>query len=908
MARLILPVAGAAAGFAVGGATGAQWGWMIGGALGSLIPTNTRGPSIDETGAQTTAEGAPRAIVYGTAMVTGNVIDAGKTRKITRKQSQGKGGQSTTTEALLRTYAIRICEGPIAGLIFVKKDDKIVYDARPESNFADDNAKFLAGCRLYLGGEDQLPDPDLEAIRGVGEVPAHRGSVYIVFKDDDVTDRRGSIPQYQFVVARVAHQDPLPRLDGISGNVLTTAGAMIPGESNSYYAMLNAPTLVKLEWRPWAPYGEGIPGVMRVFVDSTQVYQAEFFAGATAVTTQGVQINASGKPLQISVSYLGEPGQYSYSGIMNVIQAEIVTGNLYEPYPSLADAPSVYTPLDAAYGILIRDESLFAAPWGPDYPTGIIGLDTPALLADIISDVHERCGHEPEDFDVTEITDSVNGLVFAQADYTGADAINTLRAPYFFDRAEYEGKICYIKRGKPSVATITFDDLAEEPDDSERQAQIEYPRKLHLTYQSAVVNWESAQATSERVSPDVRVVGESAMQVPAVLSPEDAAHIAAKLHKVAWAEAGGEIKFSLPESFIRLVPSDCIVLNLRGTSRRLRIDNIEHSSGVLSITAHVDRASAYVSTAGYIPLPEPTRPNSGVPGETELAVLDISALRDADDRLVYYAAVTGAQPAWRGALLQRSLDAGATYADVLDMPSPAGMGRLLNTVNPGSPWYTDTTNVIDVEMFREDATIDGITDDQFLGRGGGIAIKHADGTWEIAQYRDALHLGGKQYRLSTLHRGQLNTPSGQHTPGDMLVMLDDVNVVNADSVWLQTVLTHRAPSYGTSPESADPQSMQYVGNAQTEWPMAWVDAQRAGSTLSASCVPRHRFGSDTNPIASINFAGFRWAATDGASTVSQDTSTPQVSMNVSTLASPITLSVSQLNRITGPGQAISIEV
>ena len=908
MARLVLPVAGAVVGSMIPG-VGTSYGWMAGALLASLIPTNTRGPSIDETGAQTTTEGAPRAIVYGTAMVTGNVIDAGKTRKITRKQSQGKGGQSTTTEALLRTYAIRICEGPIGGLIFVKRDDKIVYDTRPGANFGSDNAKFLAGCRLYLGGEDQLPDPDLEAIRGVGEVPAHRGSAYIVFVDDDVTDRRGSIPQYQFVVSAGVQREELPRLPGGTTIVLSTAGAMNPGSGWSSSWVAPSPFLLWLDWIPAPPMTGGIPAQLTVTVAGDVVHQVQFFAGIDATSSERVQINAYAGLVVVTVIFQGDAGQWSNNGEMKVWRTQVEGPEAsMEPYPSLAAAPRVYKPEDDEYGVLIKDDVLRAAPWGPDYPPGSVGLIKPVPLAGVITDVHERCGHVADDFDITEISDLVNGLVFAQADYTGADAINTLRAPYFFDRAEYEGKIRYIKRGKPSVATITFDDLAEEPDDSERQAQIEYPRKLHLTYQSEVVNWESAQATSERVSPDVRVVGESAMQVPAVLSPEDAAHISAKLHKVAWAEAGGEIKFSLPESFIRLVPSDCIVLNLRGTSRRLRIDNIEHSSGVLGITAHVDRASAYVSTAGYIPLPEPTRPNSGVPGETELAVLDISALRDADDRLVYYAAVSGAAPAWRGALLQRSLDAGATYADVLDMPSPAGMGRLLNTVNPGSPWYTDTTNVIDVELFREDATIDGITDDQFLGRGGGIAIKHADGTWEIAQYRDALHLGGKQYRLSTLHRGQLNTPAGQHIPGDMLVMLDDVNVVNADSVWLQTVLTHRAPSYGTSPESADPQSMQYVGNAQTEWPMAWVEAQRAGSTLSASCVPRHRFGSDTNPIASINFSGFRWTATDGASTVSQDTSTPQISMDVSALSGPITLSVSQLNRITGPGQAISIEV
>ena len=206
MARLALAVGGAVAGFIVGGPAGAQVGWMAGSVVGQLIPQTTRGPSIEEAGTQTTAEGAPRAIVYGTAMVSGNVIDAGRTRKITRKERQGKGGASVETEALLRTYAIRICEGPIAGVLVAKKDGKIVYDVRPGADFEADSSKFLADCRIYLGDEEQMPDPDLEAIRGVGEVPAHRGSAYIVFVDDDVTDRRGSVPQYEFVVARKVSQ------------------------------------------------------------------------------------------------------------------------------------------------------------------------------------------------------------------------------------------------------------------------------------------------------------------------------------------------------------------------------------------------------------------------------------------------------------------------------------------------------------------------------------------------------------------------------------------------------------------------------------------------------------------------------------------------------------------------------
>lgn len=53
---------------------------------------------------------------------------------------------------------------------------------------------------IYLGGEDQLPDPALEVIHGVGTTPAYRGTAYVVFNKKDLTERRGSIPSYRFEV------------------------------------------------------------------------------------------------------------------------------------------------------------------------------------------------------------------------------------------------------------------------------------------------------------------------------------------------------------------------------------------------------------------------------------------------------------------------------------------------------------------------------------------------------------------------------------------------------------------------------------------------------------------------------------------------------------------------------------
>ena len=204
-----------------------QLGAMAGAMIGSAVdPTTIQGPRINEAGNQTVAEGVPRTVVYGTLKCTGNVIQRGPLVKVETSTSQGKGSTKVESEKALRTYAIGICEGPIAlqGLLRVWRNKKLVYDVTPGSGMVQESTKWIENRRFYTGDETQLPDPDLELLDP--DATAHRGSCYMVFIDDDVTDFQGAIPQYEFEVARnvAANVLTLPRvvvgsreLSGITG-------------------------------------------------------------------------------------------------------------------------------------------------------------------------------------------------------------------------------------------------------------------------------------------------------------------------------------------------------------------------------------------------------------------------------------------------------------------------------------------------------------------------------------------------------------------------------------------------------------------------------------------------------------------------------------------------------------------
>lgn len=212
--------------------SGQQWGSVIGGVIGSFIPvvgtalgsaiggiiggwvdpTKIYGPRLSDAQTQTAMDGVPMAYGYGTFPCKGNLIwqDIVKEHK---HKDDGKGsGQEQITYTYTRSYAIGVCKGPISGYKIIKRNGKIVFDARTDAELTAlgytaeqiaesraAQAKFKKVCTLYYGTADQLPDPTMVAVKGVGNVPAYARRAYIVLTDDETM--QGEVAQYEFVVA-----------------------------------------------------------------------------------------------------------------------------------------------------------------------------------------------------------------------------------------------------------------------------------------------------------------------------------------------------------------------------------------------------------------------------------------------------------------------------------------------------------------------------------------------------------------------------------------------------------------------------------------------------------------------------------------------------------------------------------
>lgn len=1062
MARQVLPIVGAVVGAFFGAP---QLGFAIGSIIGNAVdPLVVQGPKIGEAGLQTSAEGVYRPVVYGTAAVKGNVIERGNRQIKTERHQQGKGGPVTEEQRVYWTFAIRLCEGPIEGVARIWQDEKLVYDITPGSLIPAESAEFGQLFRLYLGDELQLPDPDIEAYRGIGNTPAYRGTAYIVFPNFDLTDRRESIPDFRFEVASslaasdyplivgteayyTGEMTDLTRVDSEEFVGIATGGRKqiaMAGAGFVAGAYLAAPRLRSFifngtDWDAGTINGTLPPGAPQALAFSPDgewlavgldvspflmLYRKtgntlDFFANGSPIedevrfvkwsrdssklavsvdSTRPVRLYAvSGDDFaflreteDVSGSFTGVNLDWNFSGgqiVYSDSNRAILFNTNAGPMPIIADTAAltgggnigVFVANDSQHFYFVNnvapyvsvgfvmnvdgepefvltavDDQPASVPTGaalsfdydylvvapnlgdlmvysangasltlldevPGGAAGRIAMDETfsggvldpgsELLSNIVLDIHDRCNSAVPD--VSELIDDVRGLVLA-GDYTCADAVATLMGPYFFDSSEYDSgtgyKIHYPKRGKPVVRTITLDDIIEAPEKTVRQDSLERPKVLHLHYENPTVGYVPAKATIRRNSPDVLVVGERSLQLPvAFVDVDEPAQIADKLMKVVWVEVAGEEEFIVSDKNLDLVPSDCIGVFLRGQARRMRIFQEHIGAGQIGWRLIADRQSAYTSSVNGVPVPPPTPPLPSIVGQTVYEFMDLPALTDNDDRLIWYEAASGQTEAWYGAQTQRKAGAATEFENSATFNQNSIMGTLLSDVPAASEHYTDTTNVVEVQILLDDE-IPSLTQAQFLSEGGAFSLENADGSWEILQYRDSDETGERTFELSHLARGRLNTGGSFHAAGSRFVLLDFVLPVNAVTAWIDTDMTNRAISFGTSADSAVQYVNTYEALSQTEFPVAHLFLELAGGTLTMNTVPRHRFGTEDNPVRSINWTGYRWTATDGANTLTADTTSETHSFDVTGWGSPITVTVAQLNRFTGAGPTVMEQI
>lgn len=208
MATIVFSAIGASLGAGLGGSvlglSAAVIGRAVGASVGRVIDQRLMGSGsqVVETGKverfrlMGASEGGPVTNIWGRTRVSGQVIWSTRFKEDV-STSGGGSGKGAPKKPAVQTYsyslsfAVAVCEGEISRIGRIWADGVEIERNR-------------LNMRVYTGTEDQLPDPKIEAVEGVGNAPAYRGIAYVVFEDLNLSRFGNRVPQMNFEVIRPA--------------------------------------------------------------------------------------------------------------------------------------------------------------------------------------------------------------------------------------------------------------------------------------------------------------------------------------------------------------------------------------------------------------------------------------------------------------------------------------------------------------------------------------------------------------------------------------------------------------------------------------------------------------------------------------------------------------------------------
>lgn len=483
------------------------------------------------------------------------------------------------------------------------------------------------------------------------------------------------------------------------------------------------------------------------------------------------------------------------------------------------------------------------------------GLAT--TLGDIVADQCERAGMIAGDFNVTELTDVVQGFVVTQR-ATVIDVLTPLLTIYLVDAVETDYVLYFKHRGHSEAATIIEDELIRindantnpEPFTEVRQQEVELPMRVTFTYTDKDRNYETnTQAAKRARNPDPTVFSDnqSDLNVSIVSTATPAKQITEIMLFTAWNERHS-FQVRLPPKYDYLDPADAIGLTLNdGYTTRARLGQTQ-----FGVDYSLDTKLICETDGQYVSIAEadagvPWSGSNSIPAleNSVLILLDIPLLRDIDDlggratRGYWASAPYHVDTSlWPGAILQEE-----TVTDTwetLDATGGAVTWGYVSTApaDPASPFLTQYDGSMVVGVTGGGYEPSSVSDEDLANFANPIALIKGNGEVEILQYRDATSLGSNLWQLDVLRRGQrgTDTMASGHTAGETFVFLDPswIYGLELDLAERNVGEFYRAVTNGTLSQDAPIQGFTFHG--RDEMPYAVVDVQTAATGSPADLV------------------------------------------------------------------------
>jgi len=451
----IAPLAGAAVGGGLLGSivtTAAGIGINL--AIAYFFPQKIKGPRAESLKAQTSRYGEQLTRWHGAIRTAGAVIwlKGDKVDEHVKTERQGKAlGPEVTTFSYTATFAVAFAwNGPASGIPRIWADDKLIFNVSFEAlqDAIANGGKGIgvakgASITLYLGTDTQEPDPDIEADRGAGNVPAWPGIVYAVIKNLPLDEFGIRVPNIEAEITQAQNVGttsvtPTIAFGGVSKNTSDTFGDYFAnaGDTTLYIELLPALEIIATNTLPYdamcvhitalnkvAVTYFGQPG-MRIFDAATGAFETDIGGVGPAVP--------SGWGTMADISFGGVNYLFAYTGSTLTLLSNIGTGYSIVWNITLVgsfDTKSLSASASRLYG---------CTDWVFDPSKDIVVIDWdsvapfPAKITLSVLDTYARSAFYDEESDSVIIM-TVNGSVYVYTPDLGTllrSKVNSTSVPY----------------------------------------------------------------------------------------------------------------------------------------------------------------------------------------------------------------------------------------------------------------------------------------------------------------------------------------------------------------------------------------------------------------------------------------------------------------------------------------------
>jgi hypothetical protein len=560
--------------------------------------------------------------------------------------------------------------------------------------------------------------------------------------------------------------------------------------------------------------------------------------------------------------------------------------------------------------------------------------EDPERLKRITDDLMLRAGYNLNQYDIDLLPSyDVKAIALSQVSGTRAP-LELLQSATFFEAAK-DDKIRFFARKTSAVVTIPYSDLGFSFDGGDQEQfvltnsnDLELPAQIAVQYANMEADYQAGTEFSDRILSEQEST--NVVQLALGLLPEQAKVIVDKMLSDLIA---GQWRFTikLPLKYAYLMPGDVFnVIARDGRSFRSRIQTKKDSQVLIELECTLDDVGTLdvdaATDANYV-----SQRDIRAIALTEWEAMDIPLLRDADNNVSWYGAITPVSETdtkWPGGVLVQSFSPPA-YTQLYTTGDISAIGECETTLGnwPHGAMF-DETNKLTVTLYAGElesvARADMLLDQELNAAAVGV-----DGQWELIRFRNAELTGQTStglniYRLSGLLRGQRGTEwaIGLHGANERFVLLD-TTIRNIPSQLNELNLERFIKGATTNSVLDDitERSFTHTGVSLKPFSVAQLRALPDGSDIEVTWNRRTRLSyrySGINPVVPLGEASelYRVWIYDGSTLVrTEDVTTDSYTYSAADIASDgfvstdtIRIEVAQVSAIVGAGYIEEVEV